>query len=104
VTRTLLIHPGATADVDQAAAYLNAQTRSAGNQFIVAADVAMNNARRRPRLGSPVATTRTNAEIRRVRVRPYDYQVVYVVDDDHVLILAVAHNKRSPYWLHRISE
>ena len=38
-------------------------------------------------------------------VKPNDYQVVYAVYADHVLVVAVAHNKRKPlYWLDRVDE
>ena len=101
--RALRIHPGADAEVKEAAAFLNEKTPGAGNDFIVAVGIAMRNARRAPRIGQLVTATRTKAEIRRMRVRPNDYQVVYLVYDDHILVAAVAHNKRKPsYWLDRV--
>jgi hypothetical protein len=36
-------------------------------------------------------------------VKPHDYQVVYAVYDDRILVLAVAHNRRRPlYWRDRV--
>ena len=70
-----------------------------------AVGAAMRNARRRPQVGSLVMAQRSTAEIRRLRVRPNDYQVVYAVYADHVLVVAVAHSKRKPlYWLDRVDE
>lgn len=50
-------------------------------------------------------TRRSSVEIRRAPVRPHDYQVVYAVHDDHIVVLAVAHNRREPlYWANRVAE
>lgn len=91
--------------MEAAAAFLDERTAGAGNDFIVAVGAAMRNARRRPQVGSLVMAQRSTAEIRRLRVRPNDYQVVYAVYADHVLVVAVAHSKRKPlYWLDRVDE
>ena len=103
--RTLQIHPGAAAEIEAAAAFLNERTPGAGNDFIVAVGATMRNARRRPQIGSLVPAHRSKVEIRRMRVRPNDYQVVYAVYADHALVVSVAHNKRKPlYWLDRVDE
>lgn len=103
--RALRIHPGAEAEMEAAAAFLEERTPGAGNDFVVAVGATMRNARARPRIGSLVTAQRSKVEIRRMRVRPNDYQVVYVVYADHVLVVAVAHNKRKPlYWLGRVAE
>ena len=37
--------------------------------------------------------------VRRVLLRRYPYSLLYVIEDDHVLILAVMHQRRDPgYW------
>ncbi|MEQ8438064.1 MAG: type II toxin-antitoxin system RelE/ParE family toxin [Ilumatobacter fluminis] len=103
--RALRFHPGAEAEMEAAAAFLDERTPGAGNDFIVAVGATMRNARARPRIGSLVAGQRSTAKIRRMRVRPNDYQVVYAVYADHILVVAVAHNKRKPlYWLDRVDE
>lgn len=41
-------------------------------------------------------------DIRSAKVERFPYRVVYLVLDDHVDVLAVAHAKRRPgYWLRR---
>lgn len=101
--RELRIHPGAEAEVIEASAFLNEGTPGAGNDFVVAVGAAIRNARRAPRIGQLVTAIPSKVEIRRIRVRPNDYQVVYVVYDDHILVVAVAHSKRKPlYWLDRV--
>ena len=103
--RTLQIHPGAAAELEAAAVFLDDRTPGAGNDFVVAVGTTMRNARRRPKIGSLVTAQQSTIEIRRMSVKPNDYQVVYAVYADHVLVVAVAHNKRKPlYWLDRVDE
>jgi plasmid stabilization system protein ParE len=105
VRRRLQIHPSADAEVDEAAAWYDAQTTGVGNDFIVAAGTAVRSAARRPRIGSPVSIQSEVGEVRRVRVVGFPYQVVYAVLPDHVTVLAVAHNHRTPgYWASRLDE
>ena len=41
-------------------------------------------------------------DVRRVRVRRFPYQVVYVTLDDDIVVIAVAHDRRRPgYWASR---
>jgi len=43
--------------------------------------------------------------VRKLRVRTFRYSLVYTVDDEGVLILAVAHGGRRPdYWSERVIE
>lgn len=103
--RRLQIHPSADAELDQAAAWYDAQTTGVGNDFIVAVGAAVRSAVRRPRIGSPVSIESHVGEVRRVRVVGFPYQVVYAVLPDHFTVLAVAHNHRRPgYWASRLAE
>jgi plasmid stabilization system protein ParE len=105
VTRRLRVHPSAEAEVDEAAAFYDERQPGVGHDFVVAVGVAVRSALSRPRIGSPVSIGGSSLDVRRVRVRPFDYQVVYAVHEDHVFVLAVAHNKRRPhYWTERVAE
>lgn len=43
-------------------------------------------------------------DVRRCLVRVFPYSVLYTIEADYVLIIAVAHAKRQPgYWRHRLS-
>lgn len=42
-------------------------------------------------------------DVRRVILKRFHYKLLYTVETDHVLVLAVAHQRRQPqYWLSRI--
>jgi plasmid stabilization system protein ParE len=44
------------------------------------------------------------ADVRRYRVRVFPHAVLYTIERDYVLIIAIAHDKRQPgYWRHRVS-
>ena len=44
-------------------------------------------------------------DIRRCLVNVFPYSVLYAVEEDYVLIVAVAHGKRQPgYWRSRLSK
>jgi len=43
-------------------------------------------------------------DVRRCFIRIFPYAVLYIVEKDHILIIAIAHNKREPgYWHARLS-
>ena len=43
------------------------------------------------------------ADVRRCRVRVFPYSVLYTVERDCILILALMHGRREPgYWRHRL--
>jgi plasmid stabilization system protein ParE len=47
-----------------------------------------------PSIGSPV-----DDELRKFVLRRFSYNLIYAVEDDEVVITAVAHHKRRPfYW------
>ena len=44
-------------------------------------------------------------DVRRCLVRVFPYAVLYTIEDDCILIVAIMHGKRRPgYWRHRITE
>jgi plasmid stabilization system protein ParE len=103
VTREIELHLAAEAEIEEAGDYLNERTPGEGARFALAVDAAFERARLSPRTGQLVELKRSKTEVRRKRVRPHDYQVVYAVYDDRILVLAVAHNSRRPlYWRDRV--
>ncbi len=51
---------------------------------------------------SPTRFRELEAGIRRCRVSPFPYSILYHVSEDEILILAVKHDRRNPdYWRYR---
>ena len=86
-------------EVRDAAEYLEAEERGLGDRFWQEFDgqvrwIELNALK--PRLRPP--------GYRRVNFRIFPYYVAYVIRDDVVVLLAVAHGARQPeYWIDRMS-
>lgn len=88
----------ADAEFRESARYYEGNAPDLGVAFIaevhrVAAIVAS-----QPGIGSPV-----DDELRKFVLRRFPFSVIYVVEDEVVVIIAVAHQKRRPfYWGRRL--
>ncbi|HRD99711.1 MAG TPA: type II toxin-antitoxin system RelE/ParE family toxin [Ilumatobacteraceae bacterium] len=103
MSREIELHLAAEAEIEEAGDYLNERTPGEGARFTLAVDAALEAALRSPRTGQLVELKRSKTEVRRKAVQPHDYQVVYAVYDERILVLAVAHNRRRPlYWRDRV--
>lgn len=82
-----------------AVAWYEQQRSGLGADFFESVTEATALIRAQPHIGPFDEETRT----RRVPVRRFPYQVVYVVSEDEIVIVAVAHTKRRPgYWRNRM--
>ncbi len=53
----------------------------------------------------PVAWPIERGDIRKCLLHKFPYKLLYSIEDDHVFIIAVAHQHRKPdYWIDRASE
>jgi plasmid stabilization system protein ParE len=44
-------------------------------------------------------------DVRRVILRRFPYKLLYTIESDHLMVVAVAHQRRQPhYWLSRITK
>ena len=51
----------------------------------------------------PLASTEIEPEIRRCLFARFPYSLIYGIEDDTIVVLAVAHSRRSPrYWIDRL--
>jgi toxin ParE1/3/4 len=91
-------HPEALAEHEEAARYYAAQQPDLDLRYIAAIEDAIGRiceAPERWRLFD-------GREVRRRLARVFPYAVLYAIQPDHVLIIAVAHASREPrYWRHR---
>jgi len=96
VSGRVRLDPRAAAELDQAAGWYEQQRSELVLEVRRAAVRALAQS---PRAGSPVEGVDPALEVRRLRVRRFPYQVVYVILDEDVVVLTVAHDRRRPgYW------
>ncbi|HEX7678234.1 MAG TPA: type II toxin-antitoxin system RelE/ParE family toxin [Thermoanaerobaculia bacterium] len=92
------LHAEASAELNEAAAYLERQRAGYGDRFIAAFDSARDFVVNHPRSGRP-----SLLGVRTWPVEGFAYQVVYVLKGDQVFIVAIAHHRRRPgYWRSRL--
>lgn len=95
----------AASEVEHATAWYEKQQPGLGEAFIDAVETALGFLAEWPSSGMPLPDVAPGLEIRRVPVSRFPYQLPYVVLDDQVRVLAVAHDHRRPgYWTSRANE
>lgn len=88
----------ARAEVEEAIAYFDEQRRGLGDRFEQDLFDTVGFITERPLSGK-----RLTENVRQVGLRTFRYNVVYVVDEDEIIIVAVAHHRRRPsYWVGRL--
>lgn len=69
-----------------------------GAEFLEDLDHALEMIASTPRLGAPF-----EENTRRVLLRRFPYSIIYDLEDDSILVVAVAHQRRRPgYWKDRL--
>lgn len=92
----------ASAELDDAATWYDEQRAGLGAELMDAVDEALETLAEWPHAGAPVEEVPADLEVRRAPVARFPYHVGYIVLDDRVRILAVAHDRRRPaYWAPR---
>jgi len=86
-------HEDARAEFDEAADFYAMELASLGLAFVDAVEAAVAHVRVHPD-SCPIILGR----VRKVRVRRFPYSVMYSVVEDRIRILAVAHDRRRPYY------
>ncbi|HTT92191.1 MAG TPA: type II toxin-antitoxin system RelE/ParE family toxin [Acidimicrobiales bacterium] len=103
MSRLVLFGPDASTELSQAARWYEQRRAGLGVRFLVAVDVAVRSAVHWPQSGAPVRGVREELQLRRLRVDRFPYHLVYLVADDVIHVLAVAHDRRRPgYWRSRV--
>jgi plasmid stabilization system protein ParE len=91
-------HPEALQEFQAAAIYYDKQQRGLGLRFTSAIQTAIEHV-----VTSPLAWRILDEEVRRYLTKVFPYAVLYTVESDYVLIVAVMHCHREPdYWQHRV--
>jgi len=93
-------HPDARAEAREAATWYRARSVAAARGFALILDEAIRTICEHPAAWPPWPG---RDDVRRRVLRRYPFTIVYLMVDDAVVIVAVAHQKRRPgYWLPRL--
>lgn len=87
----LLFHAAATADMEGARAWYEAQRKGLGSEFLAEVDACMKRIQRQPD-AYPIV----ERELRRALVRRFPYAIYYRHEDDGLHVVACLHSRRRP--------
>jgi len=91
-------HPEALSEFQAAAVYYNKQQHGLGLRFISAVQSAVDHI-----VESPNLWRIFEGDVRRYLTKVFPYAVLYTVESDYILIVAVMHCHREPdYWHRRV--
>jgi len=84
-------------ELDESAEYLEHEFEGLGVSFRAEVKLAAERISRHPR-----AWSIDLGEVRKCLLHRFPYKLLYSIESDHILILAVAHQHREPdYWIDR---
>lgn len=93
-------HPEALAEYEAAARYYAERDPALAMRFVAAIEDAIDRI-----LDSPTRWRVLDEDVRRCLTRVFPYGVLYTIEPDFVLIVAVMHCSRQPgYWTGRVAE
>jgi len=82
----------------EAAIFYESASVNLGADFLNDVDRVIDLLRNHPLLGQPV-----DDDLRRAILHRFPFSIIYAVDSDTILIIAVAHQRRRPdYWRERL--
>ncbi|MBI4826083.1 MAG: type II toxin-antitoxin system RelE/ParE family toxin [Nitrospirae bacterium] len=88
----------AQSEVDDAVAWYDSQSRNLGTQFLDDLDRAV-----RRIVAYPLSNIKIEEDIRRCLLSRFLYGIIYGIDSETVVVIAVAHLHREPrYWIDRL--
>lgn len=93
MTRELRLHQDASRELDDAASYYDRESAGLGSVFVDEVEAGLARIRLHPDASPEVASG-----VRKLVLARFPYSLVYEVREDFVRILAVAHQRRRPYY------
>ena len=97
MTQRLRLHPEALRELHEAAAYYDAKGPGLGIVFVTEVQRVFAQS-----LAFPDAAPLLRGQVRKKAIAVFPYSVVYTLIDDVVVVLAIAHHARRPfYWIAR---
>lgn len=92
------IHEDADRELNDAADYYDSESPGLGMLFLDLVDAGYQRI-----LEKPHSATEVDSGIRRLVLAKFPFNLIYEIDGDVILILAVAHQRRRPhYWRERL--
>ena len=86
-------------EVDEAVAYFDEQRAGLGDRFVQDLLATLTVIVGYPLSGKPLGKL-----VRKFRLRAFSYNLIYVIDEADIIIVAVAHHRRRPaYWQARMA-
>jgi plasmid stabilization system protein ParE len=96
----ILISKLAQLEIDDSVAWFNAQSQGLEIRFLDDIDRTV-----RRIITFPLSSEEIAPDIRRCLLSRFPYGIVYGVDNDTIVVIAVAHLHREPrYWFDRLSD
>ena len=93
-----VFHPAALDEYQDAARYYEACQSGLGSRFVEAIEHAIQHITEKPEQSKPL-----EKDVRRYLTRVFPYAILYSIEPNYILIIAVMHCHREPgYWKNRI--
>lgn len=103
MTRAIRFEAEASQELADAATWYEQQRPGLSDRFLGAVETSVARLGAWPEAAPLVAGLADDSRVRAAPVRRFPYRLVYLVHDDVVRGLAVAHNRREPrYWQGRV--
>lgn len=103
MSQQVRLAPEASAELEEAARWYEQRHTGLGLAFLAEVDLTVESVTRWPGAGSPIDGLPEDLAVRRSRVGRFPYHVAYLVAGDQIYVLAIAHDRRRPfYWSSRI--
>jgi plasmid stabilization system protein ParE len=102
VTRAVTFGAEASAELSDASRWYEERAAGLGLAFVSAVDATLRSIAAWPQAGAIVDGIPAGRDIRRAPIDRFPYHLAYLVTDDVLVVLAVAHDRRRPaYWTGR---
>ncbi len=88
---TVTLRPEAEADIEDAARWYEERRKGLGDEFLDEVIHTLGSVEENPDLYA-----RVHDEVRQAVTHRFPFAVLYIVDDDHAVVVAVMHARRNP--------
>lgn len=87
----VIIRPEAEDDLKEAFSWYEDKRIGLGYDFLLQVDAGLNFIARNPNI-HPVEYKGTRKHI----IKRFPYKIIYIIEEEHIIVIAVTHGKRSP--------